>query len=371
VKTLLSPIRRLAALIALSLLANSAMACPSDQYDPYNPVSVLQKEIDVLLHKRDYKELDRRALAYRSPDALTSDGRAQLMALQTTLVPMPTCGKADTAVLAEERLHRKLVADWQKHSAVPEVAGIALAKLEWIGGWRKRGGGYAASVTPEGWKGFRKQVDLAGGMLDKLGAAARKDPTWYGVRLLVGRDQGWDHAQIDTLYREAITAFPNYTELYFVRSSFSTPRWGGSRAEFNAFVDAAEKSPANKHGPGILFARLHGAEWPTENAEQIDLNVFLAGYKALLKRYPDVYNYNRLALLGCKGAGYRTIRDNMAIVGDKIAMSVWEDKTYRADCLAFALDQIAKQDALDQTIAAERVARKARAAAETRAVEKK
>lgn len=350
------------AVLALSLLASSAVACGATQYDPYRPLTVLEKQIDQLVHKRAYKELDRLALEYRSPDALTSDGQSKLLGLHGALVPA-RCGRAKHYVASETRLHRKLLGDWKKHSAVPETAGIALATIEWKIGWRKRGNGFADKVTAAGWKGLRHHANLAGAMLDELGPAARKDPTWYEYRLYVGRDQGWGRAQVEALYREAITAFPNYTGLYMFKAENISARWGGSRAQFHAFVDEAERSPANKFGPGILYARLHAAQWSDEIGELPNIDRFRQGFQNLVARYPDVYNNNRLAYFGCKrfGVGVEVLHDQMAIVGDRISLSVWGNKKYAAQCKAYALKRMPEIEKEKKAVAARRAARLARA----------
>jgi hypothetical protein len=352
--------RHLAAVVFLFLLASKAAACGSGQPDPFYPLSVLRQQIETLVHQRAYKELDRLALEYRHSDALTSNGEQKLLALHSALAPMRVCPKGKAAALAAISRHRKLVIDWQKHSAVPETAGIALARLERAIGWRKRGNGFADTVTPEGWKALHDHANRAADMLDNLGQAGRKDPAWYVERLETGRDQGWERAQVDALYREAIAAFPNYTPLYYFKADFVSARWGGSRDQFHAFVDEAERSPANKHGPGILYTRLQAAYWSDEMRKQPHMDRFRQGFQHLVARYPDVYNNNWLAYFGCKGAGVEVLHDQLAIIGDRISLSVWGNKKYAAACKAFALKGMPAIEKEKKERAARRAARLAR-----------
>jgi hypothetical protein len=319
----------------LAPLANNAAACGAVRVDTVRPLSRLGAEVDALLHKRAFEELDRRALEYRKPDALTSDGQAELVGLYDGVSPDSPCSRGPEFD-AEFEVHNKLIAEWKKHTRVPETVAIMIAHQEMVYAWGKRGSGYSYTVTPEGRRQYQEHMAIAMSMLKALGPQARKDPFWYAERLTLAVDLGWEPQRFNALFDEAVHAFPDFYAYNSAKARFYSEKWYGSRAELTAFIDEAESSPLNKQGPWIIFARLHYANWPVDVKDRPSPSHMMEGFKNLLARYPDPYNSNRFAEYACTAGNPMVLREQLALIGDKISMTVWRNEPFLNDCRKYA-----------------------------------
>ncbi len=156
----------------------------------------------------------------------------------SALLPLMACFDRDlvSAKLIRERL---ALLRGQDGYAARCVRGFATKELA----WEERGGGYADTVSPAGWKGFAEQL-----------ATARKDLTaaWLehpdlpmAPRLMIGVAMG-DHGDDPSLWcQRALEAWPEDARAIEMLAWANVPRWGGTMEKLLAITDIATKDARN------------------------------------------------------------------------------------------------------------------------------
>jgi hypothetical protein len=103
--------------------------------------------------------------------------------------------------------------------------------------WRARGGGWASTVTDEGWKGFRAHLAEARIQLEQAAAVKVDDPIAGALMLLVNLGNRKSPDEPGDWFLKAIQRDPNHRDAYDNLLLILRPRWGGSHqaiAEFGA-----------------------------------------------------------------------------------------------------------------------------------------
>jgi hypothetical protein len=328
---------RIMSLILLSFVFKSVLACGGP--DHVRPLDVIAENANDLLHKREFKALDKLAEEYRGKNSLASDGQPKLMGFYAGVLKSASgCGGPQES---EEQWndHKLLLLDWSKNSTLAGVPNLALAMFEAAFGWHARGSGFASTVSEEGWTRFRQRTANARMMLEKLGPEARKDPQWYEAMLRIGLAQGWKNKEFDALYQEAINRFPYYYAYYFTKGSFYSAKWHGSQDEFKAFVDGSVNATAPKLGE-TMYARLN---WSASSNSmftdgQTDWNRMKRGFEKLIEDFPDSWNRNNFAKFACMAGDKKTLREQLALIGDRVALGAWGSMSYFQACVKYGDD---------------------------------
>jgi hypothetical protein len=97
-------------------------------------------------------------------------------------------------------------------------------------GWGARGGGWASTVTPEGWRVFHEQLDR---MVEHLRAANDLIPTHpeAACEMITALANGRGEKEGETMltwFERAVAAQCDYEDAYSSMLHFGAPRWGGS-----------------------------------------------------------------------------------------------------------------------------------------------
>ncbi len=140
--------------------------------------------------------------------------------------------------------------------------------------WEKRGGGWASSVTEEGWEGFHTNMEKAGEWLSKAEALSTdNDPALYSTLVSYSRENPEKTCSLATELWNAFVAGagsedetkryllkgleidPEYYPLYISYLHSILPRWGGSPEEVIQFIENPPgKLSADKKK--MLYSRL-------------------------------------------------------------------------------------------------------------------
>jgi hypothetical protein len=114
------------------------------------------------------------------------------------------------------------------------------------------------------------------------------------------------------LFEEAIRAEPYYYTHYFVVANRLTPRWGGSLAEFDSFVEASVKRTSERDG-ATMYARLYWILASVEHDREpfTELGIpwpkMRQGFDDLMQRYPkSQWNLNNYVYFACRAKDERT-----------------------------------------------------------------
>lgn len=315
----------LAGAVVLAGLAGPASACGTNA-GGNTSLAKVGAEAARLLLTHDYKKLDLMVAAARKPSALASDGRPTLTGLYDGLTEIGEGCKAslDTAIWDQRRA---LLRKWQSASRDPSAAGIALATLDASQAWSARGGGNASSVTEEGRRQFRTGMASSRQRLEQLAASATIDPQWHQAMLDVALGQGWDSEQFDTQFRKATAAFPTNLSYYFSKGSYYAPKWHGSRAQFNAFVDETVRATSSTMGQ-TMYARLHWSQhrYDMFTSGQADWERMKTGFEDMLKDFPDAWNRNNFARFACLANDRKTASAQIALIGSGYMEEAWRGR---------------------------------------------
>jgi hypothetical protein len=205
------------------------------------------------------------------------------------------------------------VARWRAYN--PKSPGAALLEaVYWRKlAWQARGGGYASSVTPEGWRLFRQRLERAKQTLSAAESYAASNPLWYEEYLDVSIGLGAPVEYQLAYYDRGIKAFPQYFPLHFPMIRALQPKWGGSYELIAGFIEAVvNRSPTAESAQ--LYTRLW---WYVGQISPDDLSLFSDmgaswarmkdGFESLHARYPQsVWTLSNYASFACRAGDMRT-----------------------------------------------------------------
>ncbi len=111
-----------------------------------------------------------------------------------------------------------------------------LGKIEVTRAWKARGGGWASSVSEEGWRGFGRSLDKARAELVEAWKLRPEQP--YAAKEMIAVTMGGDAVEGESLrlwFDRTVKARFDYMPAYDAFGWALRPRWGGSYEEMLAF----------------------------------------------------------------------------------------------------------------------------------------
>jgi len=196
--------------------------------------------------------------------------------------------------------------------------------------WFYRGHGYADTVSPDGWAGFRKYIDLALTQLRRTEPLATNDSSWNELMLTTGRDLGWDTRELMAIFEAGIAKNPDHDDLYFFMEESLLPKWGGDLESIDRFIAEVVSKTRDKRGlemysrlyAGVSYGELQQglfsgttASWPRMKA----------GFEDWLRRYPHLDHRNMYAYFACMADDRPALRKQLELIGDKFDPTFWGD----------------------------------------------
>lgn len=119
--------------------------------------------------------------------------------------------------------------------------------------WKSRGSGFANTVTPEGWKGFREHLAKAREHLTAAHALAPDVPTAANRMITVAMGEDGDQETPMEWFERAIAAQVDYHAAYDAILNSLLPRWGGSHEQmYDVGLKALESDRYDTDGPWQL-----------------------------------------------------------------------------------------------------------------------
>jgi tetratricopeptide (TPR) repeat protein len=132
------------------------------------------------------------------------------------------------------------------------------AQYHYRHGWQIRGSDYANKVPAADMRGFANEMQLS---LEDAEAAIKLDggdPFAHLMRLRVLHGGGPSQRLFDA-FTQATARYPDYYQLYIITLDALQPKWGGTTAQMQQFVDHyAGPAPANSPLK-LLYLELYGA----------------------------------------------------------------------------------------------------------------
>jgi DNA-binding PadR family transcriptional regulator len=230
----------------------------SDLPPPLKPAGIRS-----LFEQRAYAELDRIGDEQRSSKQVNSEGHRQLDDYYRVLLNQCSALAGESEKALRDRLE-----EWKRARPDSITWRVLLAQQLVDIGWEARGGGWAYTVTPQGWATFEKYLSEAWETLKEAEQISTHDPKVFTLMMTIGMGLGKapdeqtasrfslitesirrafggaaepsSEAEIhDTIFNEAIKHDRLYMPLYNAYAMAVMPRWGGEPGEVEAFAQRA------------------------------------------------------------------------------------------------------------------------------------
>jgi uncharacterized protein DUF4034 len=215
-----------------------------------------------------------------------------------------------------------VIQTWQQSRPWSKAALYAEAIYWRAYAWKARGGGYAHSVSKEGWELFRERLAKSKDILAALQAGGSECAAPYALTLSVLTDLGAREEQLAAVFTGAVREYPEYHNIYFAMARHYEPKWGGSAEQYGSFADQVAEQTKGFEGMG-LYARLYwlvdnrrGIPFTNDPSRAPDWRKLQAGYEDLMRLYPSsMHNLGKYAGVACRstdGELYRSLRSKIA-----------------------------------------------------------
>lgn len=212
----------------------------------------------------------------------------------------------------------KAIQAWQAARPGSAAAAFAEATYWYAYAWRARGGGYASTVTPEGWELFRERMDRALAAAESEAITSGSCAAPYALRLDLLTEAGAPESRLVALYEEALKQHAEYHPIHFAMARHYQPKWGGTAAAYERFANRVAERTRAFEGMG-MYARLY---WLVDYRDNMPFvndpgrhpswARLRTGYEDLMKRYPSsMHNLTKFADVACRSSDsalYRTLR---------------------------------------------------------------
>ncbi len=168
-------------------------------------------------------------------------------------------------------------------------------------GWKARGGGYANTVTPEGWRDFNAALTRAAAILDGHKSQLASNPQWYVQRLDIATGLNEPDALARKIFDEGVAVAPAYLPIYQSMEQRLSPLWHGSEESLIAFINDAGRTPAAaSEGLYVRLVWLASSFYPRiEMDTALDWTAMQKSIDVNVTRYPAERNLQEFFLMAC------------------------------------------------------------------------
>jgi hypothetical protein len=231
------------------------------------------------------------------------------------------------------------LAMWRRQFPQSDGPDLVEALLFQSWAWQARGHGYAKDVTPQAWADYAQRVEMADAALTDAADRSQRSPAYYPLAISLGVDQSKDRKQLQQFVDFGLQDFPEYFPPLRAMLRGLLPKWGGSYAQIDDFVqDVEDKVPVERRLE--MYARLYTT---LAGLEGDDFDLFLdtvaewpkmkQGYEDMLGRYPESdWLRNLYAGIACRAKDVELYRALTAELGDRVLPEAWTDKYSIESC---------------------------------------
>jgi hypothetical protein len=296
-----------------------------------------EDEIRNLVQRAEYDQLESRADEYRTSKPRFTNSFLKLRAFYSAFLDYPV-ERDDTQWMQ----FIKSIENWVKQKPESVTARIALAQAYRRYAWKARGGGFASTVTPQGYRLMQERLAVAGQVLDEAKLLSQKCPGWYGAALSLALGTEMTREKYDSLIAEAIRAVPDYDAIYDYTAYYLLPRWYGQPGEWESFAgtmmqrndipDAKEifaKSAIYLNGMGFFDSQFSSSHQSSVLLKE--------SFLALQKHYPRSLEINSVfCLASVKMYDYKQIREQLKLIGGRFDPYCWKSPVKLQEVVQFA-----------------------------------
>jgi hypothetical protein len=191
--------------------------------------------------------------------------------------------------------------------------------------WEARGGGYADTVTPEGFKMMGERLELASEALNKAFDLNPNDPGAATVMLVVELGQNKGKDVMEQWFARAMKADPDNYKACLQKLYYLEPKWHGSREEMIAFGHECRDSKNWYAKLPMLLPEAH--DRLSKYVKNPDAYFRLPGvwadiqsvYVPRLNAWPDDHKArSKYAYYACASGNWAEAKKQFVRLGDKV-----------------------------------------------------
>ncbi|WP_018608484.1 hypothetical protein [Uliginosibacterium gangwonense] len=179
--------------------------------------------------------------------------------------------------------------------------------------WDARGGGYASSVSPEGWKLFEERLSVAEKILRENKELGSSMPAWYELMVQVQSAMNHKTDERNKNFLEGAERYKTYLPLYISMRNYAEPRWGGSWAGVDQLIKFAANNTKKTEGDTFYAYLYYGVHLNMRDEgnffkeTKVNWPRLKSAYEELLQRRPEsLWHLNNFAALACEAGDKKT-----------------------------------------------------------------
>jgi Domain of unknown function (DUF4034) len=252
--------------------------------DDAKELGVITNKAAALLVANDYDKLDELFAALRSSKAKWANGTWKLLSAYSGLV------LSDEASEADWKIRLRAILDWAAARPKSINARVALAYFLVDYAWKARGGGWADTVTDEGWRLFAHRLNQAEAALGATNEFGAQCPVSWSILLKSGLGRNIERADFDAIFDKSIHFAPDYDGYYFRRATYLLPRWHGDVGEWESDLTKTADRIGGDKGDEV-YARvvwcMRGVFTNIFNENKLSWTRVDKGFEIIEKDFPD------------------------------------------------------------------------------------
>ena len=228
--------------------------------------------------------------------------------------------------------HFERLKSWRDVNPDSSTRLVALAKTYIAYAWAARGGGWAYTVTPEGWEQFHGRLTEARRLLEQAIEMGVQDGEAYALLIEVAKAEALPDEQARQWLNEGQKLDPGYAWMYARMAEYLLPRWHGQPGDVERF--AAEMTRELPGDDGLdAFAHI---AWQVNRYDrttlwwgQYDRPLLGKSARVLAQRYPSApLMVNFAAQCAYAAQDQSAAREIAPLIGDfdeKTSIWPWEN----------------------------------------------
>jgi hypothetical protein len=193
---------------------------------------------------------------------------------------------------------------WSKAYPDSPTPLVALGDIYISFAWKARGGGYANSVTEEGWRLFKERLTRAREVLDEAAQKSVQDPEAYRARIVVAMGLDESKPKMNSFFKKGVAAEPNYLPLYEAKAYYLLPRWNGAPGDWEEFAREAADARGGEEGDMLYMIIARSQAWSEGDhlfrTTSLSYARMKRGFEACVRRNPDyLWDVNSYCYFAC------------------------------------------------------------------------
>ncbi|PQO46650.1 WD40 repeat domain-containing protein [Blastopirellula marina] len=218
---------------------------------------------------------------------------------------------------------------------------ILMGRIYLAAGYRARGGGFANTVTEQGWKDFYQNMAKMWKVIEPVYDQEEVLAEAYVSAVIAGKNLQWERAAVNEYLRKAFAKSPNYHRTFAEEAVARLPRWGGAPGDTGEFAEKLANKIGGDDGD-IMYAQIGRHLINFVKFENLPTEVgfsqerMVRGMMLLSERQSDTYLWNQTLLLAARIEDEEAIESICQLLSDaKLQPSpeVWFGKYEQVDQL--------------------------------------